>query len=375
MKVLIYENSAGFSSYSYKLCNALANTPGMEISYMTTEGNSELLELSSDIDLLAKLKVYGKRKKNSFLWLFDRMYISLLNIIIRNKHIKKNRYDVISVQATIPIIDQFFLKRIKNKSKIIYTAHDVIPPIKSFYWSKKSLKKCYDAADRIIVHTEGNKNQLMELFGVSEEKISVIFHGTDINFKKFDSEKCKEKFGIDEKKVVFLFYGLIREQKGLDDIIKAMGNIPDVQLVIAGAMPFGESFEKYQKLLDEVRIDCVKFIKYIPNEWTDELYQACDVVCLPYKYFYSQSGVFMQSIKYRKPVVVSDVSSFREYIEKYNMGVLCNSADVMDLHEKLIKVKDILLNDKNYFNQQLEIAAKENSWAESAKKHIEIFCS
>lgn len=374
MKILVYENSAGFTSYTHKLCNALKSSEqSNEIVYMTQHNNAELKGLSKDIILKDVLDYYDKSGKKSIKWFFNRIIISTKNILKRNKEAKTGNYDVLSLQATIPVIDQFFIKKLKKYTKVVYTVHDVIPPVKSFYYSMPSLAKMYKTVDHIIVHSKKNKEQLIEMFNVEPDKISVVFHGTETSYNFYEQDACREKFGIDKSKTVCLFFGAIREQKGLDILIEAMKGIPDMQLVIAGGMPFGESFDRYDELIKKNNIDCVKYIKFIPEEWSDELFQACDMVCLPYRYFYSQSGVFMQSIQYRKPVVISDVSAFGEYLTKYNMGVLVKPRDISDLHDKLIYMQNIVTKDKNYFSTELERAAKDNSWESSAKLHWEIF--
>lgn len=373
MKLLIYENGDGFSSYIYQLCNAVFEQTfeNVEISYLTTSNNSNIKNFNESVRVLPLLKECNSNiKKYRLKWIINRLYVGFYNIYIRNKICSNEQFDAISIQSTVPVIDRFFIGRLCKNNNVIYTVHDVIPPIKSISWTKKSLKKLYQIIPSLIVHTNGNKIQLQRDFNIDASKISVIHHGTDTKYALCDKAKARERFGISSDKAVFLFYGSIREQKGLDILLQAFSGIDAVQLVIAGGMPYGETFEKYDRYIQNSSIDVVKFIEYIPEEWTDELFQACDVICLPYKYFHSQSGVLMKAIKYRRPVIASDVSSFREYINKYNIGLLCKPNDVDDLHQKLIEIKCIL--DENYdcYSDGLELAAKDNSWEESAKKHI-----
>ncbi|MBE6581333.1 MAG: glycosyltransferase family 4 protein [Ruminococcaceae bacterium] len=375
MRVLIYENSAGFSSYTHKLCCALQEEyHEADITYMTQQNNSEILSLHEAVHLKAVLECYDNSGKNSLKWFFNRVLVSIKNLRKRNKEIKKGHYDVVSLQATIPVFDRFFIGCAQRHARIVYTVHDVVPPIKSFYYSERSLRKLYRTVDHLIVHSEQNKAQLQEMFGISAEKISVVFHGTDVAYPRLDRAACRAQFGIDSDKTVFLFYGLIREQKGLADLIVAMKDVPHAQLVIAGAMPYGESFQVYEKMLAEQDINCIKMVHYIPNEWTDALYTACDVVCLPYRYFYSQSGVFMQAIQYRKPVVITDVAAFGEYLSTYRMGELARPCDATDLSEKLCVMQQRLREDPEYYFEGLERAANDNSWQSSAKRHWQIFC-
>lgn len=372
MKILIYENTSGFSSYTHKLCNALYHYSNSdEIVYVTSTDNDYIKNVDSNIRIVNILKTYSTKEKNSIQWMFNRIWVSLQNILIRNKIVRQEKPDVISIQCTIPVIDRYLFGKMKKYAKVVYTVHDVIPPIKSFYWSISSLKSIYHQADHLVVHTNGNQEDLIREFGIDISKISVIHHGTDINYRKLDKTICRKEIGILDNKPTVLFYGLIRPQKGLDILIEALKGL-DANLVIAGAMPTGENFEKYEKCIKDAGIKSYNFIEFVSEEFTEKLYQGCDWVVLPYRYFYSQSGVFMQSIQYRKPVIATDVSSFQEYLEKYQFGLLCKSNDVSDLHEKM-KYAFSHPDLQEKFSVNAEQAAIQNSWDKSADLHNQLF--
>lgn len=377
MKILLYEASSGFSYYSKMLCNALVNEyPDIEILFMTTPENHELDDALPRVQILPMLKEFGSQRKNSIGWFINRIATAIQNVKIRNKYIKQNKIDALWIQFTNAVIDQFFIRNAKKYShKIFYTVHDVIPPVKSFYWSKKSLGKLYSECDELIVHTKGNKQQLIDIFNIKPEKIHIIHHGTDTKYNKLDQVLCRKQFDINQNKIVILFYGSIREQKGLDDLIAALKDKASVQLVVAGAMQNGESFDEYERMIQKNGIDAKCFIQFIPDEWTDALFQACDFVCLPYKYFYSQSGVFMHAIRNRKPVIVSDVSSFREYLNEYRIGDLCKPENPEDLGIVIEKMVSTLNKTPNAFLSELDRAADDNSWGKSAKLHMQLFLS
>ena len=377
MKILLYEASSGFSYYSKMLCNALVNEyPDIEILFMTTPDNHELDDALQRVQILPMLKEFGNQRKNSIGWFVNRIATAIQNVKIRNKYIKQNKIDALWIQFTNAVIDQYFIRQAKRSAHIIYyTVHDVIPPVKSFYWSRKSLGRLYAECNELIVHTKGNKQQLIDQFSIKPEKIHVIHHGTDTRYNKLDQVLCRKQFNINQDKKVILFYGSIRKQKGLDDLIDALKDKNNVQLLVAGAMQNGESFDEYEKLIQKNKIDAKCFIQFIPDEWTDALFQACDFVCLPYKYFYSQSGVFMHAIRNRKPVIVSDVSSFREYLSEYRIGDLCKPEDPEDLGSVIEKMMCTLNENKDTFLSELERAADDNSWEKSAKLHMQLFIS
>ena len=107
MKIWVYENSEGFTSYSAPLCEALTQHTDIDVSLMTVRNNPMPL---SDIQTLQVLHSFDSKieKKNTLKWVFNRVWISLINILKRNHLVRKHKPDILSIQETIPIIDQFF---------------------------------------------------------------------------------------------------------------------------------------------------------------------------------------------------------------------------------------------------------------------------
>lgn len=367
MKVWIYECSAGFTSYTAPLCAALSQKKEHEVCLITVENNNEL---PKDITAKQILRNFDKMKKNNLCWVVNRIWISLVNILRRDRLVRKNRPDVLSIQFTIPIIDQYFLPRLKKYCKVVLTAHDVIPPNRSRFWSMKALNRIYHSVEKIIVHSEMNKRQMMQVFGINEDKIEVIHHGVAMEYPKLDRAMCRHEIGVDDDTPVILFYGSIREQKGLDDLICALCGV-SCRLVIAGAMPNGESFTPYQELIERKGINSCTMINYVSAEQTNVLFQAADIVALPYKYFYSQSGVLMQAIQYSKYILATDVSAFGEYIHKWNLGCLCRPEDVGGIRSAALELCQWVRQKKN--NEGAEAARKANSWKRAAELHWKVF--
>jgi len=372
MKILVYENSAGLSHYSHKLCNALADYVEYKVIYLTPVNNAYLDRIDRKIEVHPILDFYQDNyKKGSFLWAMNRLFISTKNIVLRNLFIKKHRPDVLSLQYTMPIIDQFLLYFIKGRCKIVMTVHDVIPPNPSKNWSIKSLQKLYDVSDQLIVHTQSNKTLLEKTFSIPSDKVTVIHHGTEVTFPPISIENIKKDLGLLNNKLTLLFFGKIRPQKGLDVLLKAMEEV-NCNLIVAGKVKYGDSFKEYDKLISEKRINCVKELGHIPEKRVNELFQACDVVVLPYKYFHSMSGVFIQALQYQKPIIATDVSGFREFCDKYDIGLICEPNDV----ESLKGVLQSIITNKTIYQQlksNIHIAAKENTWEKSADYHTKVF--
>ena len=370
MKVIVSEYSSGFSSYSYILCNELIKDKSIsDLIYLTDTNNFYIPKLNKKIKSIMLFQSFAsdkQHKKWSIRWMWNRGFVALYNCIKRNRFIKKEKPDIVLIQATLSVFDCHFIKSIQKRTKVVLTVHDVIVPTNSMDWSMRSLKKMYQIADLLIVHSETNKKELYKRFRIKKEKIKVVPHGIESKYCKQDKKECRKKLNIMDDKPVFLFYGGIRKSKGLDILIKALKNV-DCSLVIAGKPSYGESFEEYRRLILENHIRTIEYIEFTNDDFRDILFQASDYLILPYKEFCSQSGVFMQAIQYHLPVIATDVGSFKEFIEKYDLGFVAEPDNVKSLHKVICKA---ITTEKDYENNMVRAVA-ENSWEVIGKVYLD----
>lgn len=352
------------------MCNELSKDINInKLVYLTDKNNVYIKKINSRVKVVKLFNCFAaddRHKKGSILWLFNRGLTTLLNCIKRNKYVRKEKPDTILIQSTLVLFDSYFLKSLRKITRVVLTVHDVIAPTKSMEWSMKSLKRMYENADLLVVHSETNKKQLIEIFKIQEDKIRVIPHGVNSKFLKYDKNECRKQLNILDNKKVFLFYGGIRKSKGLDILIKALKGI-DCILIISGNLPYGESFEEYRKLILKNGIRTVEYIKFTEDAFRDILFQASDYLVLPYKEFYSQSGVFMQSIQYHVPIIATDVSSFKEFINKYDIGFIAKPNDQSSLRKVILNAITIQKDYEENMNQ----AILENSWEVAGRLYAE----
>lgn len=238
-------------------------------------------------------------------------------------YIKGKEFDVVHIHwALVPRVDSFFWKQLKKrKHRIVYTAHDVIPHI---YDEKLILlqKDLYNLADKVIVHGEFCKNELLSTFHLSEEKIFIQYHGVyekkEILVSSEVYEKHKELLKkTANKKCVFGFLGQINEYKGIDLLEKVWehyANREDILLIVAGKTidAYADKFENIKE-----RLKTYKNV-YLYNEYYSEeeevlFNSVIDIVTLPYRSA-SMSGVLFSATKYDKTVMVTQVGCLGEYI-------------------------------------------------------------
>ena len=229
--------------------------------------------------------------------------------------------------------------------KIVLTIHDV----RSFSNHKTSsiyTRLIYFLSDSILTHNRFSKKEIVQFHQSLKNKIKIIPHGNYLPFINIqeNQKESRIKLGIGLDKPVLLFFGMIKKVKGLDLLLSAMPKViqnnPEVILLVAGK-PWKDNFSTYQAIIDKLQIsnNCILHIKFISYEDVEHYYCAADIVVLPYSKIY-QSGVLMMSLSYGKPVVLSDLESFKEIVTDKKSGLFFKSGNISSLSEVINNALD-----------------------------------
>jgi glycosyltransferase involved in cell wall biosynthesis len=127
-----------------------------------------------------------------------------------------------------------------------------------------------------------------------------------------------------------LFFGFIRPYKGVDVLLRAVAEVPDARLVVAGEVWDGE--DRIRALVEELglrdRVDLR--LAYLPTEELDVLLRDADALVLPYT-----SGTGTQQVRVAQahgvPVIASRISSMPAQVADGVDGLLVEPGDVADL--------------------------------------------
>lgn len=177
-------------------------------------------------------------------------YVSLIKNNIE-KFDKKNKYIFFEGKVPsgvdivhYPYFDPFFtMLPINKKVKTVVTVHDIIPIVHKKHFPsgiKASLKWKLNKhllrnVDRIIVDSNASKEDVVEIIGVKEKKVKVVYLAADSVFKRLDTKyetlNTKNKFGLPDKFV--LYVGDATWNKNLPRLVDAVKK-SDLKLVLVG---------------------------------------------------------------------------------------------------------------------------------------------
>lgn len=225
--------------------------------------------------------------------------------------------DVVHVQwLPRPELDKRWVRRLRRPS--VFTAHDVVPRRERARAVWPGLLGWFG---RVVVHSERAMRQLADL-GVPPDKLRRIAH---------PAFEAPEILPPPEGKTL-LFFGLIRNYKGLDVLVRALRDVPEAKLVVAGDPV--DSVEPARALAQELGIDeRIEWrLGYLPDAEVPALMERAAAVVLPYRQLDS-SGVLATAIGYGRPVVVTDVGSIGEQVREFGAGLVVPPDDAAALAE------------------------------------------
>ncbi len=281
--------------------------------------------------------------------------------------------DILHVQY-IPLVGKglplefCFMKFAKRRGiKIVYTVHDLLPH-DTGERLKEAYRPVYRLADALICHNQLARTRLIEEFGIDPERIWLIPHGPMFHdSQKVTKEEARTRLGYALGQTLVLWQGIVLPYKGIDFLLDAWQRIEsrglNARLVIAGG---GEERwlrgvrEKVRELGIEGSVDLQ--LRFLSVEEVALYYQAADIVAYPYKAI-TTSGAVMTGLSYRKPLIATNLPSFRELLRDGENAALVEYGDV----EKLAGVLRRLIQSPEERNRLaaglVATGAVSDSWA------------
>lgn len=244
------------------------------------------------------------------------------------------------------------------ETKTVLTVHDLSFEIYPEHLSRRRRlwhrvvhpkKKCQQA-HLIVVPSENTKRDIVDLYGIDQTKIHVIYPGI------VDQQSCevKEKYNLPEKYLLFL--GTIEPRKNVDGVIKAftISKLHDegYELVIAGAAGWGNT--DVLSLAEQTK--GVRMLGYVPHQ--DKAGLLADASAFVFPSFYEGFGFPpLEALAQGTPTIVSNRSSLPEVC-----GDTAVYVDPYSLQDMAHAMREAIATDTDQKQLQRKAQAKKYSW-------------
>ncbi len=213
----------------------------------------------------------------------------------------------------------------------VLTIHDISFELYPEFFSKKIRtwhasvrpRKQARKATHILTVSQSTKQDLMDLYRLPEEKISVTYPGLSPIFHEpsIDTSTIRDRYNLPNHFLLYL--GTIEPRKNLTTLIQSFEHIaaehPELHLVLAGqnGWLYSEIHAQAQRSPFAERIHYIGFVAHTDKP---SLYAAADIFVYPS--FYEGFGFPpLEAMACGTPVITANLSAFPEVIDTAGMMV------------------------------------------------------
>ena len=200
-------------------------------------------------------------------------------------------------------------------------------------------------AERVIACSYYMREQIADIFGVDEEKVSVIPNGIDPgDLQAHDGDELKRlrrEFAAPHEKLVLLIGRLVYEkgfQLALEAMPELIERLQDVRFLVAGS---GTHERELRRQAAELGLmEHGTFLGWIGDDVLHSLYRIADVCVVPS--IYEPFGlVALEAMASGCPCIVADTGGLREVVPHEEAGLRFRARDP----EALVEVAARVLSD------------------------------
>lgn len=358
----------GIATYSQDLIMAIDEKFGQNFSLKIAALNSEKTNY-----------IYPKEVKYCLQTDEKEQFVQLANVINSDKNIV-----MIFLQHEFGLFGgengNHLLKLMSHlKRPIATTFHTVLPTPNLKI--RKMVRKMTDYSNTVIVMTQTSASILQNDYGIAQQKIEIIPHGTHL-IKTNGTQKMESKIHLSDR-IVLSTFGLLSKGKSIETAIEALPLIikefPNViYLIIGKTHPEvlkreGEKYRDllYQKIVERGLQNNVRFInRYVTLDELMAYLQRTTIYLFTSKDpNQAVSGTLAYALASGCPVISTPIPHAKEWLEGAGINFDFENADQLAQATVLLLKQPLLLKE-----MRLNALHKINpcSWQNTAIAHIDL---
>src|SRR5208337_780677 len=132
-----------------------------------------------------------------------------------------------------------------------------------------------------------------------------------------------------------LYFGRLSPEKGVDDLLRAMQNLPHVRLVVAGD---GPDRGRLEQLAAQLKLLNVDFVGQLQGVELDRTIAHANFTVLPSHAYETLGKTILESYAEGRAVVASDLGSRRELVHEGETGLLYRAGDANALSDAIARL-------------------------------------
>jgi len=253
-------------------------------------------------------------------------------------------------------------------ASVVFLCHNILPHERPALPGINSLlnwaaRRAFSRADGFLTHSQALVNEIAEIR--KGAVVRRIFHPVYDFYSPAGSGRRGDVPHL-------LFFGNVRPYKGLDVFLRALALVRGemkVEATVAGE--FYVDASPYRTMVRQLGLEqAIRWQDhYIPNEEVPGLFEAADLVVLPYIEA-TQSGVVPLAYRFGVPVIASNVGGLSEVVHDGRTGYLVPPGQPQALAERIVQY--FRENKRSEFEANIEEFRNQLNWGQVVEGLIEV---
>lgn len=368
MRILVYmpNSRGGIADYAHDQANALYDL-GVQVEMLNAPGFGDGREVH--YSLHPELEEPFPKEQSS-VRIVRRLRLSqriLQNADRLARVVEQGRYEYVLMHFSEYLAPLWAPRLCRLAARGVTFGSILHDPVRDYVvgpqlWHERSVRQAFSFLTCVFVHAD------FELPRWTGLKSVVIPYGVHC-FPRPDQDRTsvRRALNIQQDAIVLLAFGHIRDGKNLNLVLKAVSEIPELYLIVAGGNMGGgnKPGSHYAALAEQLGCGdrCRWRIRFIDAAEMAGLYNACDLSVLTYSgTFRSASSSLSGAANYRLPCIASSgPGSLEEVVKRYNLGIWVEPDSTEAIKAGLLRWLETGTDPdwERYF--------AENSWAENAR--------
>ncbi len=186
------------------------------------------------------------------------------------------------------------------------------------------LRRTWSLIDRYIALTQFTAQKLVESGLASPARVTVLGN--------FLPDPLPESGSLVQRDSYVVYVGRLSPEKGVDTLVRAMADVPQIHLKILGD---GPDMCRLQALARRERLERVEFLGHVVGARKWDLMRHALATVVPSTWYEHLPFAILESFAVGTPVVASNLGSLPHIVEDDKSGLLFHTNDPEDLAQKL----------------------------------------
>ena len=266
---------------------------------------------------------------------------------------------------------------------LVYDSHELFPERQVLRLAEKPVWRLIERllikrADRMITVSDRYAEEFVRRYGV--ERPLVLLNCPELRGRvpaNGSGRSLRRKADLDGDAPIVIFQGLIALERGLEDLVAAAKQLPEVAVVMLGQ---GSFIPQLQELVDAEGVgDRVKLPGPVPSEELLSYTAGATIGVAPIEggslsQAYTVQNKIFEYMGAGLPIVATRLPGTERIIEEHEVGLFCEPGDVGGLADAIRR----LLTDQELYRRLREnaiAASKIFNWEQESKKLLALYAT